>query len=170
MRIYLIGLPGVGKSTLGRRLAKRLKWFFIDLDAYIELKAGERISAIFEKGESHFRSIEGNALRSLPRGRRMVVATGGGVVLREDNIAWMRKTGIVIYLKRPVQTIMATINLDYRPLLKNNPDRLLDLEQERQALYKLAAHLEIDGTHLKNAVSTIVQEVIHYDDSRDKWS
>lgn len=170
MRIYLIGLPGVGKSTLGKRLAKRLRYFFIDLDAYIEMREGVRIPQLFEMGEGHFRKIETNTLYALPKGRRMVIATGGGIVLKKENVDYMKRTGFVIYLDRPVDAILKHLHVDKRPLLRDDPQKLYTLQKQREVLYEGAAHLKVKMTDLHKAVLEITKEIETYENSRDQWT
>jgi shikimate kinase len=100
MRIYLIGMPGCGKSTLGKRLAKKLNYEFIDMDSYIEKNACMFIDEIFESyGEDYFRALEKNTLDDFLKLDNVIIATGGGVIKDLSNKEKM--DGLCIYLKVP---------------------------------------------------------------------
>ncbi len=164
MIVYLIGLTGVGKSTIGKRLAKRMAYYFVDLDAYIEMRSGKRIPALFEQGEQHFRALEAEALESLAQdalksGKNLVVATGGGIVTTPSNITFMRKTGYVVHLTRPLEDILSSFNTEKRPLFKGQPEKLMGIYNERRKAYESAGHIQVVCTKMAHAIKQIQQEV-----------
>ena len=98
-RVFLIGLPGAGKTTTGRALAGWLRWSFLDLDDLITAQAGKSVTAIFaDEGESHFRALESAALAEACDRKRLVIATGGGIGETSGNLALMRETGYIVCL------------------------------------------------------------------------
>ena len=120
INIYLIGMSGSGKSTIGQSLADRLNMPLVDLDKKIE-EGGLPINEIFEKyGEDHFRDIESQAVRDISECNGMIVSTGGGVIIREENILSMKNTGTLVYLKGSIDTIVNNLQNERagRPLLK----------------------------------------------------
>lgn len=146
--LYLVGPMGVGKTTIGRLVAKKLKKQFVDLDDEIETRAGASIPWIFDvEGEEGFRRRETELLREYAQCRDMVVSTGGGVVLREENRQLLKTTGLVIYLDAsPEQLHARTLKDKKRPLLQV-PDRLkviTELKKNRDPLYRDVARLVID--------------------------
>lgn len=148
--ITLIGMPGCGKTTIGRLLARRLNMPFMDSDQVIEQRLGCSIKSYFERqGEGAFRNIEELVLTDLiVDGRTGVLATGGGVVLRECNRKRMKTQSLVIYLRASPEEIFKRIQKDTkRPLLQvNNPlERLRELFVERDPLYRDVAHFVIDS-------------------------
>ena len=121
-KIYLIGFMGSGKSTVGKKLASRLNWSFIDLDDKIELKTGIKIAEIFAgKGESFFRAMESDVLRSLATEADTVISTGGGTPCFDENMDYMLESGLTIYLKMtPAQLKTRLLRSSHeRPLIKN---------------------------------------------------
>lgn len=140
--IVLVGMMGAGKTTVGRRLAARLKLPFIDVDAEIEKAAGQSIADIFaEYGEDHFRAGEQRVfLRLLGEGPQ-VLATGGGTFMNEETRAEVSKIGISVWLKAEFKTLFKRVKRrSHRPLLKTaNPEQVLrDLMAERDPIYSLA--------------------------------
>ena len=150
--IYLVGLMGSGKTTMGRSLAKRLELDFIDSDREIELRTGVSIPTVFEiEGEEGFRKREAQVIADLSKLSRRVVATGGGVILRPENRSNLRASGFVIYLNVPPLTLWErTRNDRNRPLLKvSDPlQRLNDLYTQRDSLYREVANLVVDGSRI----------------------
>jgi shikimate kinase len=148
MKIYLIGLPGCGKSTLGKQLSRRLGVPFIDLDIALEQREGKPVKDIFkEKGEDYFRKIESDTLRKVSEGLpEFVMATGGGAPVFFDNMEFMNGHGQTLFLDVPAREIANRImrsNKDERPLLaKLSPDELKDqiefLRSQRISFYKKA--------------------------------
>ncbi len=141
--LFLVGLPGAGKSTLGRQLARRLGKTFIDADAELERKLGVTIATIFEiEGEASFRDREEAALIELAAMTNIVLATGGGVVIRAANRDRLRMNGTVVYLHAPPETLRErTRRSRHRPLL-NTADpgaRLIELYTARDPLYREVA-------------------------------
>lgn len=143
--IYLIGLMGSGKSTLGRPLAQALQRQFIDLDALIEQKSGQSIREIFsEHGENYFRNLESTCFSEVAKQREKVVALGGGAILREQNRALIKSSGFSVYLKVSLEILTERLDdCSDRPLLQglDNPtklERLRELQQERQSFYEQA--------------------------------
>lgn len=121
MRIYLIGFMGSGKTYTGRRLAEQLGFPFLDLDLLIEEVAGMDIPAIFrEFGESHFRKLERQALRGTAGRKAAVVSTGGGVPCFFDNMDWMNRHGLTIYLDTSPSILARRLLPEraHRPLLQ----------------------------------------------------
>ncbi len=164
MKVYIIGITGVGKSSLGKKLARKLGYSFVDLDAWIEIREELRINQIFQIGEDHFRDCETSALKSLLSYDDMVVATGGGAVLRRENIEIMRKTGVVIHIHRPISHIAGAISTKRRPLLQKNPYHLYELYHQRKPLYQKARHYRIDGRYKSKAINKMVKIVEYYED------
>jgi shikimate kinase len=141
--LFLVGLPGAGKSTLGRQLARRLHKRFVDADAELERRLGVAIPTIFEiEGEAGFRDREEATLAELTLQSGIVLSTGGGAVLREANRARLRENGTVIYLHGDPATLWERVRHSRnRPLLQTADPlaRLATLYGERDALYREVA-------------------------------
>ena len=137
--IVLIGMPGCGKTTLGKIISKELKLKFYDADHYIEETTKKKISELFEKGEDYFRDIESRVCRELSEKTNVIISTGGGVIKRKENIQNLKKTGIIVFIDRPVKNIIGDVDISKRPLLKDGKDKVLKLYEERYELYKKAA-------------------------------
>jgi shikimate kinase len=147
--IYLVGMPGAGKSTVGRHLARRLNRQFVDADHEIEMRHGLSIPEIFEtQGEAGFRDHETRAIADLARQADLVIATGGGAVIRPENRSAMKGSGVVVYLRvAPRVLFERTRNDTNRPLLQTvNPMmRLEELFSQRDPLYQDVADIVITG-------------------------
>lgn len=141
--IYLIGYMGTGKSTIGRELKSRMNWQLVDLDSFIVKTEERSINQIFETdGEDAFRDKETGALRCVSGEPMTIVSCGGGIILRPENIDFMKSHGTVILLEATPEQIYARINHDTsRPLLKNNmsPEYIAEMKGKRDPLYKRAA-------------------------------
>ncbi|MEA1886239.1 MAG: shikimate kinase [Bacteroidota bacterium] len=128
MIVYLIGFMGSGKSTFGKRMASRAGWKFEDLDSLIENIEGRPVRNIFtESGEDYFREIEAGILRDVPRHENIVVACGGGTPCYKDNMEFMNRSGVTVYLKHNVQTLAHRLKnaKKIRPLLEGmNPSEM----------------------------------------------
>lgn len=160
--IYLIGLMGAGKTTVGKQLARRLHRTFYDSDHEIVERTGVPIPTIFEiEGEPGFRRRESQTIAELSVMPEIVMATGGGVVLDPDNRRCLRETGWVVYLNvPPFYLYQRTRNDRNRPLLQVNDPlaRLEELHAARDPLYRETAHLVIDGGRL--VAAGIVQYIL----------
>ena len=160
--IYLVGLMGAGKTTVGRQLAKRLGRPFFDSDHEIVERTGVPIPTIFEiEGEEGFRRREAQAIAELSNEHGIVLATGGGAVLSPENRNCLRETGWVAYLQvPPVMLYERTRHDRNRPLLRvEDPlSKLEELYAVRDPLYREVAHVIVDGSHL--VASGIVQYLL----------
>ncbi len=159
--IALIGLPGCGKSTVGRNLARRLDSSFFDSDIVIERRLQCSIRAFFEReGEPAFRDVEEEVLADLVGECRAVIATGGGAVLREGNRRRLRGQATVVYLRSHPDELFRRLRHDtQRPLLqvRDPQKRLRELYQQRDPLYRETAHFIIETG--RPSVSTLVNMV-----------
>ena len=162
MTFTLVGLPGSGKSTVGRQLARRLNVPFIDSDHVIEQRLGCSIREYFERqGEAPFRDVEESVVRELAQAGPGVVATGGGAVLRATNREQLRQSGHVIYLRTTPEEVFRRLRHDRnRPLLQvDDPlERLRQLYEERDPLYRETAHFVIETG--RPSVSTLVNMIL----------
>ncbi len=138
-RVYLTGLMGSGKTSVGRQLAALLGWGFVDTDEAIEAHVGKPIAAIFqEEGEAAFRAIEADMLHAIAMldMTACVVATGGGAILNRVSAARMRESGLVVALDRPVEAILRDLDARNRPLLAGDPEKLFGLFAAREGVYR----------------------------------
>lgn len=161
--IILIGFMGTGKTSTGRLLASRLGYSFIDTDYKIEQLAKLTISEMFvQYGEGYFREREAEMIRRVSRYRQAVISTGGGVVLNQENMKYLRNSGVVIALQASVNTILErTSRRQSRPLLENE-DRsqaVFGLMESRRALYQ-KADLCIDTSDL--TPRQVVEKIIDW--------
>ena len=135
--VYIIGFMGSGKSTAGKKLASLLNWSYIDLDKRIEDHTGKSIPEIFSQhGEEHFRLVESELLKKIGSGENTVVSTGGGSPCYSDNMDYMLKTGLTVYLKMSPLQLKKRLSdsKGNRPLIKDlNKDELLDFIREKLA-------------------------------------
>lgn len=158
--IYLIGIMGCGKTTVGMETAKILSAHFYDVDRDIERNMGLPVSEIFkEKNEDFFREIETEALYRLSDMQDTIISTGGGIVLHPENVAVMKKTGKIVWIKRPIELILQNIDAEVRPLIKGNPEKLIEIYEKREPLYEQSADAFVmnDRTILEAA-----QEIADY--------
>ena len=153
--IILIGLMGSGKSSIGRLVAQQVGFQFVDTDALIVEQTGLAIATIFTReGEEHFRGLETAALESLAARERCVVATGGGIILREKNRALLRELGFVVWLTASKEVLFERVSRNTRrPLLRTADPRatFAQLAAARQALYAEAAQCTLDSSTLPRA-------------------
>ncbi|HUL42452.1 MAG TPA: shikimate kinase [Burkholderiales bacterium] len=159
--IFLVGLMGAGKTTVGKLLAKHFNKSFFDTDHEIERRTGVNIPLIFEiEGEAGFRAREQAILRELAKRNNIVLATGGGIVLSKTNRDILAKSGTVIYLRAVAADLLQRTRYDKnRPLLQTADPlaRLTQLYKERDPLYREVAHLVIDTS--KQSVRVLAREI-----------
>jgi len=165
-KVYIIGFMGSGKTTVGKKLAAALGWTFFDLDKKIVEKEGKSIPDIFSyDGEDYFRKIESEALKSIDYETNVIVSTGGGTPCFSDNMDFMLKTGLTVYLKLKPSQLLSRLSgaKGERPLIKNlNKKELLffieDKLQFREPSYKRAEviieGIDIDINSLTSEVKT----------------
>ena len=160
--ISLIGLPGSGKSTVGRQLARRLQLPFFDSDHVIEQQLGCSIREYFEReGEERFRDVEESVIDQLTQGGPGVLSTGGGVILRQANRLRLRQHGQVVYLNSSPDVLFRRLRHDVnRPLLQvaDPLNRLRDMHTLRDPLYRETAHFVVDTG--RPSVATLVGMIV----------
>ncbi|CAA9570057.1 Shikimate kinase I [uncultured Synechococcales cyanobacterium] len=141
VNLYLVGLMGVGKTTVGRLLAKKLNYHFFDTDSVIEQLMGQSVTEIFATaGEPEFRRLESQVLSELSAYKNLAIATGGGIVLERLNWSYLHH-GLVVWLDVPVQQLHARLKPSTsRPLLQHGDQltRLQELLEQRRSLYEQA--------------------------------
>ncbi len=149
--IYLTGMPGSGKTTIGRIIARKLDIEFVDLDRLIERREGKTVSELFEESEEAFRNAESAALESAAfeasrgSGLRAIVATGGGAVLRGRNLLTMKKSGTIVFIDRPLAAIVGDIDRTSRPLLRGSDERIYWLYDERYPIYRSTCDIRVQN-------------------------
>jgi len=161
--LVLTGMPGSGKSTVSRRVAKALNREWYDADAMIEREAGLAINEIFERfGEEHFRALETKCLIKLLRRENTVIATGGGAIL--NNAGLLKKNALVVYLERDLEGIISTMKAEKRPLVKDDPERRIrELYEKRKSLYENGCDMIITNNgSLNDAVTKITEAYYAY--------
>lgn len=166
INIYLIGMMGAGKTTIGELLAKELEYRFLDTDAIITAVAQKSINEIFaEDGETEFRQLESDVLRQVSAYLYTVIATGGGIILRQENWSHLRD-GMVIWLDVPVNILVDRLKHDdTRPLLKKEEleTKLTSLYNQRKSLYQQAdIIIEVkENDSPEDIVKKIITEIPH---------
>ena len=171
--IALIGLMGVGKTTVGRRLAKKLGRVFYDSDEEIEQASGRTVAGYFrDHGESDFRAGERRVIDRLLNGEPIVLATGGGAFIQNDTRAILKEKSLTVWLKGDLDTLMARVSLNNkRPLLQVDDPRakLAELMRERHPLY---GHADITvniakGPHIRT-VNKVIRKIKAYEKAAQK--
>ena len=161
-RLFLVGPMGVGKTTIGKMLANELGLRFVDCDQEIEHRAGANIAWIFDvEGESGFRIRESHVLDELTQEDRVLVATGGGAVLKDENRSYLKERGIVVHLDTAVDLLVKRTAYDKkRPLLQNgNPRAILEkIKKDRDPLYREVSDVRVfvGDNSSRKAVSQIL--------------
>jgi shikimate kinase len=160
--VFLVGLMGSGKTTVGRMLARRLKARFIDSDHEIEARSGVSITTIFEiEGEEGFRRREVGVIEDLTQQEDIVLATGGGAILDPANRSLLHERGITVYLSAtPYILYERTRNDRTRPLLQvdDRLGKLRDLHAQRDPLYREVAHVIVEVGHAQ--ASSVVRNIL----------
>jgi shikimate kinase len=158
--IILVGFMGTGKTSVGKLLAERLGWSFVDSDHWIELRQNQLISEVFrDHGEAYFRKLETKALVDILAGEDQIIATGGGAVLAAENREAMLANGFVIALTASPEEIINRVGRDQnRPLLQGDAEeRVYAILEQRKHAYGFA-HFSLDTTNL--SPSAIVDAII----------
>lgn len=166
MNLVLIGYRGCGKSTVGRELSKRLDWGFIDTDVVIQQRTGMTIRELFsDRAEQGFRDLESQVIAEVAELDRHVISTGGGVVLRSENVDNLRRCGRIVYLTASPEILWRRIFDDaqrHSTRLRMSPHTGLDLVrqtlEERVPLYRQSADVVIDTT--QRSVDSLLNELI----------
>lgn len=155
---------GSGKTTFGKKLASKMNYQFIDLDELIEKRVDMRINEIFKKyGEDVFRQLETSALRSTARKENVVISTGGGTPCHNENMSWINKNGVSVFLGESNDSLFSRLRLDrdHRPLIRNfNDDQLQKFIDstllERNKYYKKAHH-KINSTESPDSLIQLIE-------------
>jgi shikimate kinase len=166
MNIVLIGYRGSGKSTVGRKLAERLKLKFVDIDDLIEDRQGVPVSDIVKShGWGHFRKLERNTIEEISKEDHLIIAPGGGAVLDSDNVKALRRNGVIIWLKAEKQTLLKRLSQDpgtgtRRPTLtgKGTSEELKEVMSLREPIYERVSEIQIDTSVLD--VETVVEHAL----------
>ncbi|MDG2007511.1 MAG: shikimate kinase [Alphaproteobacteria bacterium] len=166
-KICLIGMPGSGKTTLGKEIASIFDYEFIDMDSLIKKETGLKISQIFlNKGEEYFRTIETSILeKTISSDKKIIISTGGGIILRNKKI--LKKT-YNIYLECNINTLVKRLNSSKeRPLIGDNIFK--DVNQlliEREFLYKEISNSIVDSNKIKKNIINQIQEIITHENNK----
>lgn len=159
--IVLIGMMGCGKTTCGQLLADRLNRPFVDCDTLIEGFSGRSIPEIFDSdGEDTFRELESQVIRELSRQDGLVIATGGGAILRQANVAALRENGTIVFLNRTPEEIFDSVSMEGRPLARNGREDFLATFARRLPSYRTAADVMVfDFSSPEATVAEILSKV-----------
>lgn len=165
--VFLVGMMGTGKSTLGRQLAQALGRAFYDSDSLVEEKAGHSIAEIFEVfGEAKFRQAERNTIMELLDHEEVVVATGGGAVINSESLEVMRAKSVMIWLKASVDDLFARVQKSQdRPLLKTEDPKgtLAALLEQREHLYAQAhIHIDVNADDPMKTLDSMIKALCEY--------
>ena len=149
MHIFLVGMAGAGKTSLGRRLATNLNLPFIDTDQRVSEIMGMTVIEIFQTlGEPFFRNAEAGVLMELVGKSPCVVSTGGGLPTSQENVKLMQNHGIIIHVDRPLDQILSDIKMDRRPTLAGGSyENVIDQYNERIGHYRACADYRLDNSH-----------------------
>jgi shikimate kinase len=163
VNLYLIGLMGVGKTTVGKLIAEEIGYRFVDTDEVIVKAAGKSINEIFaENGEAEFRQLESDVLAQVCAYTKLVVATGGGIVMQQQNWSYLHH-GLIIWLDSPIQIILQRLAADdTRPLLQDADmeSKLRSLLEQRQPMYSQAdLHITINATETPEIATRILATI-----------
>ena len=170
--IYLAGFMGSGKSTIGPIVANSLGWDFADLDLVIEKKHSQKIGTIFaEKGEPEFRKIEREVLKEISHGENLIISLGGGTIVDQKNINFMKSRGKIIFLEASPESFYRRLRFkNDRPILKNENDeslsqeelkyRIINLLNYRKKFYSQAdITIQTDGITIGKTVDNLVKVI-----------
>ncbi len=155
--IVLIGMPGSGKTTLGKMLALRLGADFYDADDVLEAREPYTIKEFFAQGEDVFREAEQRTAEYLAQKNGCVIAAGGGVVKRDGSMQAYQKTSCIVFIDRPPEDIVSDVEIKTRPLLAAGTQRVFELYNERLALYKKYAAYTVQNV---NGVEAALQQLL----------
>ena len=159
--IFIVGAMGSGKSSIGKLLAQSCQMQFLDTDYEIEQNSKYDITTIFEKfGEEEFRNKETGLLENLSRVENHIIATGGGIILKQENIDIMKKMGLIVFLDINLQAQIKRVKYrKHRPLLKNTDleKKLKDLKSKRDPIYNTISDYIIDVSGKDK--NTVVEEI-----------
>ena len=157
--IILIGMPASGKTTIGKLLAKKIKYKHYDADRYLEEKEKTRVTNIFsERGEENFRNLEEKYLKELSEKKGIIISTGGGAVKKKENMDELKKNGIIIFLSRKIEDI-AKENHKYRPLLQKT-ENISKIYAERIDLYNKYADIIVENDDTLYKVTDKIAEIL----------
>ncbi len=163
--IILCGFMGCGKSTVGRKLSNRANMEFVDMDRYIEDKAGMTVKEIFKKyGEQKFRDMEREACRELAERSNLVIAAGGGTLTFPENVETLRRTGRIVLIDVKYELLCERLKHDKnRPLLQveNRNEKIRALLNERMPLYSRAASVVVNGNFGSDDVAANILAILH---------
>lgn len=168
MKVFIVGIMGSGKSYFGKLLAQELNYTFFDLDHLVEKVEAKKIETIFgENGEAYFRKIESDTLIKFAEENNFVLATGGGTACFYNNIHWMNKEGLTIWLNEPVEIILNRLfnAVTNRPLLKklNNKEveeKIIKLLEDRTPYYsKAKIHFTYSENNFTILITTLKQQI-----------
>lgn len=160
--LFLIGFMGAGKTFVSQALGKALGWKVVEMDQHISAQEGMSVSDIFaQKGEPYFRACETALLESFAQSEPCVVSCGGGVPMREENVAAMKRSGTVVLLTARPEVILERVKDDHsRPLLEGHKDipYITSLMEQRRPKYEAAADLVVDTSDI--SVEEVCQEIL----------
>lgn len=160
--LFLIGFMGAGKTSVSQALGKTLGWKVVEMDQHISAQEGMSVSDIFaQKGEPYFRACETALLESFAQSEPCIVSCGGGVPMREENVAAMKRSGTVVLLTARPEVILERVKDDHsRPLLEGHKDipYITSLMEQRRPKYEAAADLVVDTSDI--SVEEVCQEIL----------
>ncbi len=157
--ILLIGMMGCGKSTIGKKLAKEIGYFFIDMDEFIEKEENKSISQMFLIGEDYFREAEKKASKKLSTLEKTVISTGGGVILNHENMECLRKNSYVIFIERDICDIVSKVDISKRPLLKKDPNKIYEIYEKRYPLYEKYKDIKVKNNNISECTTDIINKL-----------
>ncbi len=159
--IVFIGMPGSGKTSISKMLARHLNRKWIDCDDEIENEEKMSISEIFaEKGESYFRLKETEIISKASKLQDVIISTGGGAVLLEKNIDMLKSNGFIIYLHRSIENIVSVSNFNTRPLLAGDVNKIHEIYQKRHGLYERYCDEVIENNGSKEYTLSLILDIL----------